>query len=295
MLTDSKKSGFYQAHLNNVSRSFALCIEQLKEPLKNQIGLAYLICRIIDTVEDSSWANSQQKINHMVALDSFIKNKPTNEEVEKWNRSFPVEIVAQEKSLISDSYQIFTDLHELPSEVRQILQETALSMSRGMTYFFKKTASENKLVLKSIMDVNRYCFFVAGIVGEMLTKFIWLCNPAFEINELSLKRAHQFGLFLQKINLLKDQLDDQKLGRDLVPSHEALWQSLESDLTGAFEYLKAIPSGEREYRLFCAWSLFLGLASTPWIKKSWTLRLFQTRTGWGARRSRRRGPERWPG
>ena len=45
---------FYQTHLDRVSRSFAFCIKKLESPLRQWVSLAYLLCRVLDTVEDSS-------------------------------------------------------------------------------------------------------------------------------------------------------------------------------------------------------------------------------------------------
>ena len=47
--------GFYQTHLDRVSRSFAFCIKKLESPLRQWVSLAYLLCRVLDTVEDSIW------------------------------------------------------------------------------------------------------------------------------------------------------------------------------------------------------------------------------------------------
>jgi phytoene/squalene synthetase len=291
-------SDFYQIHLNKVSRSFALCIEQLKEPLKGQVGLAYLICRILDTVEDSHFENTAEKIGLITEFEMFIISKPTANQVETWlarilknnlnniaaqsspaytsdaNSEIPL-ISDGEMLLLKDSFRIFSDLHLLAIKDRQILQDTALSMARGMAYFIQKHSFKNILSLNSLTEVNRYCFFVAGLVGEMLSKLAHLNNPNFNLSEENLKNAHQFGLFLQKINLLKDQIHDEQVGRNLVPSYAELWQSLKQDADGAFAYLAAIPFEDREFRIFSGWSLFLGLASLPFIKKSWALKVFE--------------------
>ena len=39
--------------LPKVSRSFALCIKILPEPLNDQMMLSYMVFRVIDTIEDS--------------------------------------------------------------------------------------------------------------------------------------------------------------------------------------------------------------------------------------------------
>ncbi len=49
-----KKVRYCRKALHGVSRTFALGIELLKEPLRDEIGIAYLVCRILDTIEDST-------------------------------------------------------------------------------------------------------------------------------------------------------------------------------------------------------------------------------------------------
>ena len=83
-----------------------------------------------------------------------------------------------------------------------------------------------------------------------------------------MKNAFHFGLFLQKVNLLKDQRGDEKEGRFLVPDREQLLASLCENAEGALAYLTELPADEKGYRVFCAWSLFLGGASLSWIEKS---------------------------
>jgi phytoene/squalene synthetase len=70
--------------------------------------------------------------------------------------------------------------------------------------------------------------------------------------------AYHFGLFLQKVNILKDQHEDEAAGRFLVPDRRELLASLRQDAQGALEYLQALPRSERGYRTFCAWSLMMG-------------------------------------
>src|SRR6185436_4373290 len=69
--------------------------------------------------------------------------------------------------------------------------------------------------------------------------------------------AHRFGRFLQKVNIIKDAASDRALGRELLP--DGVEGSLRRDAEGALRYLLRLPPSCDDYRLFCAWSLFLGL------------------------------------
>jgi phytoene/squalene synthetase len=266
MLEPLTYPNFYQAHLDRVSRSFAFCIARLESPMRERVALGYLLCRIVDTVEDAGWAHFQAQEKAFQKFDEFLSMRPSAETVAEWRKSFPKKDVSEgEALLLDDAYRIFSDFHDLPQEARSILLEPTLSMSAGMRHFMKRRDREGELRLRNVSDVNRYCFFVAGVVGEMLSGF---AGSYLEGAKTNVKDAFRFGLFLQKINLLKDQDGDEKQGRFLVPSREVLRRSLAQDAEIAFRYLRSLPDRAPGFRLFCAWSLFLGLASLPWIEKS---------------------------
>jgi hypothetical protein len=69
----------------------------------------------------------------------------------------------------------------------------------------------------------------------------------------------RFGLFLQKVNILKDQPTDEVEGRFLVPTRPGVLRSTLQDAESAWRYIQCIPSAWPGYQLFCAWSYFLGL------------------------------------
>lgn len=263
----------YQEHLNRVSRSFAFCIERLQSPLRAYVGLSYLICRILDTVEDAPWESAEAQSIAFECFDSFILVPPSAGAVAQWREAFPARIPEGEAILLQEAYEIFRDFHSLPEEVQAVLRDPILSMSRGMKHFMQR-AQGGALRLRTLAEVNQYCFFVAGVVGEILTQLLWagrgpLQLSVEELKGVSLEKAFRFGRFLQKVNLLKDQMSDEPEGRFLVPSRDIVLRSLIADADQAIDYVLSLPSRLVSYRLFCSWSLFLGLASMPWIQLSW--------------------------
>ncbi len=256
-------SEFYQEHLDRVSRSFAFCIARLDRPLRDYVGLGYLLCRIVDTIEDASWQDFHHQEAAFAAFDRFLLSPPSRTECAEWARTFPPDIPEGESLLLQDAALIFADFHSLPRAAHEGLLAPIQSMSQGMRYFMARKAREGRLSLRDLVDVNRYCFFVAGVVGEMLTKLLQA-----EGVKVPLVDGFRFGLFLQKVNLLKDQSGDEKLGRYLIPSRPLVRFSLEDDARAAFRYLRSVPLKFESFRLFCAWSLFLGLASLPWIDRA---------------------------
>lgn len=260
---------FYQKHLDRVSRSFAYCISHLEMPLRSWVSLTYLICRILDTVEDAPWKKPGQQLKQFGEFDYFLRTPPNEEAVNIWQTRFPVEIPEGEMMLVKDSAIIFRELHDVPIKARGVIQEMVASMSAGMQYYSRAQNNSGGIHLTNIREVNQYCFFVAGIVGETLARLVAQIEPRLNVVQKFVREAHHFGLFLQKVNLLKDQLEDEREGRFLVPSREEIRQSMGKNAWGAWLFLKGLPLEQRGFRLFCAQSLFLGLASLPWTEKSY--------------------------
>ena len=67
-------------------------------------------------------------------------------------------------------------------------------------------------------ELFRYCYIVAGIVGELLTELFLLQVPSLARVESRLRaEAAAFGEALQLVNILKDRDRDAKEGRRFIP------------------------------------------------------------------------------
>jgi phytoene/squalene synthetase len=258
-------------HLARVSRSFAFGISRLQLPLQASVGLGYLVCRLLDTVEDAHWTLGDDQERAFREFETFVSQTSFSvtdrDKVRAWAARFPTGISEGERLLIDEAVDIFAEFASLNSSERAALLDPVLSMSRGMAHFTKDIRKLGSLRLTTLQDVNVYCFFVAGVVGELLTGLV---NEEFKPIGLESvwSLATHFGLFLQKVNVLKDQWGDEREGRYLVPDRDVLLESLHENATGAFDYLRSISLGRKDYRLFCAWALFLGLATVPPIRES---------------------------
>ncbi len=266
-----QKIEFYQDHLDRVSRSFAFCIQKLTSPFREWTSLSYLLCRVLDTIEDSPWQNSPLKDDQYQTFYLFLSNPPSTQNALNWAQGFPSLLPEGEKILLRDTFYLFKDLHELPEIVRQVILVTTEKMYRGMK-FYSDRSQGGPLRLLDLTDVNRYCYFVAGTVGELMSQLYLIYQPEFKPQENFRTNGLHLGLFLQKINLLKDQRSDEDEGRYLVPNRRVLLSSLKRNALGSLDYLLSLPMDERGYRTFCAWSLFLGAASLPWIAQSFECR-----------------------
>ena len=257
---------FYSKHLEKVSRSFSFCIAQLPATKREWVALAYLLFRVADTIEDSSWENSILQQETFSLFDSVLTGENKSSVLSHWQETFPKNIDKGEYQLLYDTVLLIDDLFLIPSNIQKQLIKNIRQMMAGMCYFLAEHTHNGKLSLNKLTLLNQYCFFVAGIVGELLT-FIFSDSLKGKYDDC-LRTGFHFGLFLQKINILKDQLIDESLGRQFISSRAELKQSVLQHAKYAFSYIQSISSeSAKEYRLFCAWSLFIGLASLKWIEK----------------------------
>ncbi|EQD56062.1 Squalene/phytoene synthase, partial [mine drainage metagenome] len=182
-------------------------------------------------------------------------------------------------------------VHRLPlvlqvTNALTLVQRTAIVnclnvMSHGM-YEFQSRASLRGL--DTLHDLDRYCYCVAGVVGEMLTELFIDFEPALAEHRSAMMRlAVQFGQGLQMTNILKDQWEDRNHGvcwlpQDVFARHGMRLIELQpgqqnehygealSELIGiahahvrhALEYTLLIPARHSGMRRFCM--LSIGLA-----------------------------------
>ena len=247
-----RSPAFYQGLLDGVSRSFALCIPQLSRPFRDQVALAYLLLRVLDTVEDTAFDEPHVQQQQFEDLRAFLVAMPQRHEVAAFVDRFPERLTAQERELLGHTFALLEDGHALSPHVRTAIFRATDRMARGMAAYTRRPSG---LRLIDVEDVSRYCCFVAGVVGEMLTQ-LWAFGGT--ITPPPLRLAYHFGLFLQKVNILKDQHEDEAAQRFLVPDRGELLASLGGNARGALAYLQALPRQETGYRTFCAWSLMMG-------------------------------------
>ena len=270
----------YQDHiLQGVSRTFALTIPVLTPPLARVVSNAYLLCRIADTIEDDKHLPdyrkrefSEQFINVVAGTDS------ARDFAQALYPDLSPEATADEKDLIKNTEAVIRITHSFNQRQRAALERCVRIMAEGMTQYQE---ADVRFGLRDQADMDKYCYFVAGVVGEMLTELF--CDYSDEIDrnrEEMMRLAISFGQGLQMTNILKDIWDDQKRGmcwlpqavfskygaslRDMAPGgNDPGFQSALGELIGvarshlanALRYTLLIPPDEPEIRRFCLWAL----------------------------------------
>jgi farnesyl-diphosphate farnesyltransferase len=160
-----------------------------------------------------------------------------------------------------------------------IVRRWVREMVGGMRLYSKREVGADGLFAPlTISDLERYCYFVAGTVGHMLTELflVHMGEQDRETLRALRTRAESFGAGLQLVNILKDVSDDRARGCAFVPreltdlgdlplaqltearrrrdAHRAiapLFDLARTKLNEALEYTLAIPEEHASIRLFC--------------------------------------------
>ena len=267
------------AILQGVSRTFALTIPRLPDALRDVVGNAYLLCRITDTIEDEPNLASEQK---QIFSERFINVVAGRENVEPFARELGALLSASttkdEHDLIANTDRVIRITHGFHSNQRKILEHCVATMARGMSEFQRNATAYG---LENLSHLNRYCYYVAGVVGEMLTELF--CDYSTEINERRedlLRLSVSFGQGLQMTNILKDMWEDRRRGACWLPrevfqavgydlsamsageSNPAFAKGLSElvaitrhHLENALRFITLIPRHETGIRLHCLWAL----------------------------------------
>ncbi|QFU02001.1 All-trans-phytoene synthase/15-cis-phytoene synthase [Halomonas sp. THAF5a] len=282
--TDNAEADAYQDRvLGGVSRTFALTIPQLPAELRQAVTNAYLLCRIADTLEDEPALSAGQK-RHL--QERFLAVLRVEEAAEDFARQVTPLLspatTPEERALMANTPRVVRCTHGLAPPQRQALIQCVSIMCRGMGHYQANASREG---LADLGEVDRYCYHVAGVVGEMLTELF--CQYSDDMHERRgemLALAPSFGQGLQLTNILKDLWDDRQRGVCWLPRQEfqafgvdvaslapgrddpafvaALGHMVgvaHAHLRNALRYTLMVPAREAGIRRFCLWAIGLAL------------------------------------
>jgi farnesyl-diphosphate farnesyltransferase len=204
-----------QRLLPKVSRTFAIGIQTLPSPLSEWFTAGYLLCRVVDTVEDSlgiDWVTRRQLFS---AFDQALMTGDCAE----FKAGAVVFGGDSEGELAQGLDRILNTMTTFPDSVVRALRARVLEMSGGMAiYSLRHALGGGRATLRDQADLERYCYFVAGTVGHLLTDFFMIYSPQASANSATLRaHAEGFGLMLQLTNIVKDVTDDAERGWCFVP------------------------------------------------------------------------------
>lgn len=277
--------------LPGVSRTFALTIPRLPAPLRCVVTHAYLLCRIVDTIEDSDILSADQKAFYANLFTAAVSGDATPDAFALAIHDFAkTHSVRAERDLLLQSADVIAIGRGYSAVERKALQRCIRIMSHGMAEF---AAKQSKRGLDTRLDLDRYCYYVAGVVGELLTELFCAYRPDLEAKRHELMPlAVSFGQGLQMTNILKDIWDDRKrdacwLPRDIFAQHGFDLDHIDNrfgdasfvaglteliaiarrHLENALHYVELLPRDEPGIRQFCLWALGMAVLTLRKIQQ----------------------------
>lgn len=287
-ITKSKHTNLLQ----KVSRTFALTIPLLPRNLEITVTNAYLLCRIADTIEDDPGLSFNEKREFSRLFLGVLEGRIRPEDfVQKVEPKLSESVTVHEQELIRETAGIVEINQTFPEPERQAILRCVRTMSAGMIDFQQSASKEG---LATMQELDRYCYHVAGVVGEMLTELFCLHSPEIAKNRDELMNlAVSFGQGLQMTNILKDLWNDyhqdscwlprsvfEKSGFNLLdlpksPQNENFRSGLNElvgitngHLNNAKEYTLLIPKSETGIRKFCFWIILMAVLTLRKIHKN---------------------------
>ena len=260
--------------LRNVSRTFALSIEQLPGMLREAVTVAYLLFRVADCIEDHDLLDAVTKASLLRLWAEVLQNRaPVSalaSELSQLDGADPEVCVAQHADAV------MAHLQSLPETHRHILVRHVCDTSLGMARWQKHGP-----FVRDEAEMDDYMHEVAGRVGWLLTDVFALHSPAIAAQRDRLMNlGREFGLALQTVNIIRGMRKDFQRGWIFVPQAFCAQAGLKNTelfdparesqalqvldlLTGkarrhldnGIAYIKLLPRSERSVRLFCIWPL----------------------------------------
>jgi farnesyl-diphosphate farnesyltransferase len=279
--------------LPHVSRTFALTIPQLPPRLRVGVTNAYLLCRIADTIEDQTVSSAAARLGLLHRFVAVLRGQePAQQLARDLEPRLAQGTLPAERDLIRNSERIVRLTGTLEAAQRAAIERCVAVMCDGM-HQFQQTASLAGVA--RMRDLDDYCYYVAGVVGEMLTQLFCAYGPAIERQRAGLERLSvSFAQGLQMTNILKDVWEDRERGACWLPRevfsrygveletlqvqrqppgfHEGMRELIgvaHAHLRNALSFTLLIPAAEVGIRRFCLWAIGMAvltlrkLADTP--------------------------------
>ncbi|KAI2674160.1 hypothetical protein DTO013E5_6348 [Penicillium roqueforti] len=194
--------------LDQTGRSYSPVVKELHPELRLPVCVFYLILRGLDTIEDDTSIPLETKVpllrNFKDVLDqdgwTFTGNRPEE----------------KDRELLVQFDNVVAEFRQMKPVYQAIIKDTTDKMGNGMADFVEK-AAVGDIAVNTIEEYDLYCWYVAGLVGEGLTRLFVEADlaDANVINQSHLQKS--MGLLLQKNNIIRDIREDNDDGRQFWP------------------------------------------------------------------------------
>lgn len=198
--------------VQGVSRTFALTVDVLEEPMASQICLGYLLCRVADTVEDAGHIPPADQAALLRTYDEVLD--PDDEtDVEAFQAAVtewlpPADDRNEDWNVVAQTPRVLATFRDQPTDVQDAIIPPVREMVDGMADFIDRHAETGGLRIADRAELEQYCYYAAGTVGNLITNLLTRGDLAEDRVRTLYETAEEFGLLLQLVNVSKDVHDD---------------------------------------------------------------------------------------
>jgi farnesyl-diphosphate farnesyltransferase len=272
-----EQENYLEAQMNLVSRSFAVVVGCLEQPLRAQFATAYLLCRVADNIEDCAAATAWKADRFAEFERSLAEPDRAPDLLVAWQAAPWSGLTPDERGLMGGSgAELWRIYAAIPPVQRAVIRRWVWAMSEGMIHLDEPGREPIFLdvggisVLARPVDYNHYCYIVAGTVGRMATELVaerYGIDGA--VRGRLLEASEACGRALQKTNILKDFAEDLQRGVCYLPDEwlqmgdrsplafggaplsfkQIVFEDLLAELDAATQYVRDLPREAGDYRL----------------------------------------------
>ena len=284
---ETSKQELLRDLLKQVSRLFYTTLVVVPADVRDQVSLAYLFARAADTIADTELVDRPRRLDFLGQLKGqFISDQISWGQISEIQRAMgPLQKESSERVLLERLEDCFRLLQDFSPDDRRRIQRLMTTLTQGMEMdlvVFPGQSADDLVALKTLDDLDRYTYYVAGCVGEFWTDLMCAHRSAlasWKVREMS-EVGVRFGKGLQLTNIVKDIAHDLQKGRCYVPApmlaeaglkpHDLLNQEnllrfrpvlsqlvrMATDhLDQGWMYAMSIPRYETRLRLSCMWPI----------------------------------------
>ncbi|MEF8774220.1 MAG: phytoene/squalene synthase family protein [Halobacteriales archaeon] len=198
--------------VQGVSRTFAITVDVLKEPMSSYICVGYLLCRVPDTIEDAGHVPADRQVELLETYESVLDpavNASVEEflaEVEPWVPD--ADGRSDDWELVAETQRVLRAFESLPDGVQRAARGPARELVSGMATFVDRYEDDGGLRLRTREELLEYSHYAAGTVGELITNLVCRERADERPCPTLYETAESFGRLLQLVNIAKDVHDD---------------------------------------------------------------------------------------
>jgi farnesyl-diphosphate farnesyltransferase len=213
--------------VEDVSRTFALTVAELEEPMSRDICIGYLLCRIADTVEDAGHIPAEEK-HALLRCYARVFDPGDDTTVSAFRERVAEWIPAEpdaDWTVVAESPRVVRTFEALDPASKRAIRPPVRELIEGMAMFVDRHATHGGLRLHTLEELEEYCWYAAGTVGTLVTGLLSR-NVDPSVRDTLHNNARSFALLLQLVNVAKDVAVDYEeennvyLPQELLEDHE---------------------------------------------------------------------------